>query len=185
MQQTCADDLDPNATSGEEAAVFVSGVTGTLAATNQDGPSIATVTKELYAQTGTSSEYKIIYDTLTPSAGSDELTISDSGSNSSLTIPVLIESPGEDAGASYFALDTTSGTVCPGNQVTFGTSTKGNETIALTTTDSTVISVSPNAGGVFTLSINSPGSASITATAGSSTIIYPANVPIRGFTPNC
>ena len=185
MRATCADDLDPNATTGEEAAVFVSGVTGTLTVTNQGGPTIATISKVLYSQTGTSAEYKIIYDTVTAAPGSDVLTISDSGTNSSLTIPVTIENPGADSGMSYFALDTTSGTVCPGNQVTFGTTTQGNETIVLTTSNSAVISVAQNGQGVFILYINSAGSASITATAGTSTVIYPANVPARGFTPGC
>jgi hypothetical protein len=185
MQQTCAVDLDPNATTGEEAAVLVSGITGSLTVTNRDGPSTATISKVLFSQTGASSEYKVIYDTVTTAPGTDVLMIADSGTKSSLTIPVTIESPGEDAGVSFFALDTTSGTVCPGNQVTFGTTTQGNATVVLSTSDPTLISISQDGRGVFILYINRAGSGTVTATAGSSTVIYPANVPAAGFTPNC
>jgi hypothetical protein len=184
QQQTCGVDLNPYAATGEEAVVLVKGATGTFVASNSGGSSVATVSQAVYSNSGNAVEYAVTYATATSSATTDTLMIHDYGSNTALTIPVTIMSPGDDAGASFFALQTTSGTVCPGNQVTFDVKTQGNATVVLSSSDPTLITIAQNRS-VYLLNMLRAGSGYVTATAGSSTVIYPANVPATGFTPSC
>jgi hypothetical protein len=184
-QMTCGVDLDPNATSGEGATVLVLGVRGTLSYTNTGGPTIGTVVAQVYATKANSTEYEVIYKAATASPATDSLTIADSGTHSSLTIPITIVSPGVDQGSSFFALFTSSGTVCPGQQVAFETRTQGNAAITLAASDPTLISIGQNGTGNFALDILKPGSGTVTATAGASTVVYPVDVPGAGFTTTC
>jgi len=183
--QTCASDLNANAPSGEEAVVLVKGATGTVSASNSGGASEATIATQVYATQGSAIEYEVTYTTATASAGNDVLTVRDSGTASSLTIPVTILAPGDDTGASFFALDTTSGAPCTGTQMTFGTRTKGNATITLASSDSTLVSIAQNGGNNFVLTLSRAGSGYVTASAGSSTVIYPANIAATGFASGC
>jgi hypothetical protein len=183
-QQTCGVDLDGYAATGEEAAVLVKGATGTLTFSNTGGASIATITDQVYSSTPTSTEYEVFYKTATASATTDSLTIGDSG-GAQLVIPVTIVSPGDDEGPDFFALDTTSGTVCPTHQITFGTAQQGGATIVLSTSDSTLVSIAQDGGANFILTLLRAGSGTVTATAGSASVVYPVNVPVAGFTSTC
>jgi len=185
MQQTCGVDLNANAATGEEAVVLVKGATGSLTFSNSGGATVATVTDQVYSSTPTSTEYEVIYKAATASATTDTLTISDSRSGSRLVIPVSIVSPGNDSGPDFFALDTTSGTVCPTHQMTFGTAQQGGAIIVLTPSDPTLIAIAQNGGANFVLTLLRAGSGTVTATAGSASVIYPVNVPLAGFTPDC
>jgi hypothetical protein len=184
-QQTCGVDLDGYAATGEEAAVLVKGATGSLTFSNTGGAGIATITDEVYSSTPTSTEYKVIYKAATATATTDSLTIGDSGSGAQLVIPVTIVSPGDDAGPDFFALDTTSGTVCPTHQITFGTAQQGGATIVLSASDSTLVSIAQNGGANFILTLLRAGSGTVTATAGSASVVYPVNVPLAGFSSSC
>ena len=185
LAQTCADDLNPAAASGEEVVVFVAGVTGNLTLSNSGGATVGTLTKEVYATQAGTTEYKVTYTSATTTPATDMVTIFDFGTNSSLTIPVTIISPGLDGGPSFFSLQTTSGTVCPGNEITFGTRTKGNATITLAASDATLLTIAQNGGSNFVLNLLRAGSGQVTATAGQSSVVYPVNIPAPGFTSSC
>lgn len=182
---TCPDDLDPNATSGEEAAILVKGVLGDLTYSNAGGTATATLTSQVYASMGSQTEYEVFYKSGIATPTTDTLTISDSGSKSSLTIPVTIFSPGNDAGPGEFQLDTSSGYTCPGHEQTFGTLQQGNATIVLSESNPNLISISQSGSGNFILTFLEAGSGTVTATAGTSTVIYPVNIPATGFDSNC
>lgn len=184
-QQTCAVDLDAYASTGEEAVVLVKGANGSLTFSNTGGASVATLTDQVYSSTPTSTEYEVIYKTATASATTDTLTIGESGSNDQLVIPVTIMSPGNDSGPDFFALDTTSGTVCPGNEVTFGTTQEGGATIVLASSSATLLSIAQAGGPNYVLNLLRAGSGYVTASAGSASVIYPVNIPLQGFTPTC
>jgi hypothetical protein len=183
--QTCASDLNPGATSGEDAVVVVHGVTGTLTASNTGGINIARVTTQNEGTSGGFTTYDVTYTTTTGSAGSDTLTIHDSGTNRTASIPVSILTPGDDGGPDYFVLDTTSGTACPGQQVTFGTETQGGAPITLRSSDSTLITINQSSGPTYVLNIIRAGSSFVTAISGSATVVYPANIPVKGFIAGC
>lgn len=185
VTQTCADDLNPYAASGEEVVVLVDGVTGNLTLSNSGGPTVGTTTKEVFATNAGTTEYKVTYTSARSTPASDTLTIFDFGTNTSLTIPVSIISPGLDGGPSFFSLQTTSGTVCPANELTFGTRVAGNATITLTSSDSTLVTIAQNGGNNFVLNLLRAGSGQVTATDGASTVVYPVNIPAAGFTPSC
>jgi hypothetical protein len=182
---TCPDDLDPNATSGEEAAILVKGVLGNLTYSNAGGSATGTMSSQVYASMGNATEYEVFYRSATATPTTDTLTISDSGSKSSLTIPVTIVSPGNDAGPSEFQLITSSGYTCPGHEQTFGTQQQGNATIVLSESNPNLISISQSGSGNFILTFLETGSETVTATAGASTVIYPVNIPAPSFDSNC
>lgn len=185
VQTTCPDDLNPNATSGESAGVLVLGVRGTLSLSNAGGTQLATLVSQVYGTRGSQTEWEVTYKSATTSPTTDMLTITDSGTRSSLKIPVSIVSPGGDGGQSFFALFTSSGFVCPGQQVTFETKTKGDATVTLAASDTSLLGIGQNGTGNFVLNILEAGSTVLTATGGPSTVIYPVNIPATGFTPNC
>lgn len=185
VQMTCAQDLNPYAASGEGAAVLILGATGKLSYSNTGGSAIGTITSQVYKSTPTSTEYEVFYKSATASPATDTLEITDAGTQSSVTIPVTIISPGADQGDSFFALYTSSGFVCPGQQVVFETRTQGNTTVTLATPETSLIAIGQNRTGNFALGILEPGSGTVTATAGASTVVYPANVPKTGFTSSC
>jgi hypothetical protein len=182
---TCADDLNPYATSGEDAAVLVLGVRGTLTASNSGGTPIATMIVSNYGTFHGQTEYEVLYKAATSTPASDTLTISDSGSKSSVVLPVKIVSPGDDAGASFFALELSSGYVCPGQQVGFITKTQGDAKVVLSETNANIIAIGQGDSDEFALGILEDGTGVVTATAGASTVIYPANIPATGFTAGC
>ncbi len=183
-QMACADDLNPYAGSGEQAVVLVLGSRKPVVFSNAGGSKLATLTSQVYATKGAAVEYEVFYKSATVTPTTDTLSISDPGTMSSLTIPVTIVSPGDDAGPSFFALYTSAGFVCPGQQVTFETKTAGDKPVTLSTSNANLLAIG-GSNGNFAIDVIEAGSGVVTATAGTSTVIYPANIPATGFTSAC
>jgi hypothetical protein len=181
--QTCGQDLNAYAAGGEEAVVLVKGASGDLSVSNDGGSTVGTVSFQPYSNVPT--EYEVIYKSVAASATTDTLRIGDTGSSAQLVIPVTIMNPGNDAGLDFFALETTSGIVCPTHEVTFGTTQQGGATIVLSSSDDTLVTIAQNGGPNFALNFLRAGSGTVTATAGSASVIYPVNVPLPGFSTGC
>jgi hypothetical protein len=143
------------------------------------------MTSQVYASMGSATEYEIFYRSASATPATDTLMISDSGSKSSLTIPVTIFSPGNDAGPSGFQLLTTAGYTCPGHEQTLTTEQQGNAAIALSESNAALMTIAQGGSGTFTLTFLTAGSEMMTASAGSASVIYPVNIPAAGFDSNC
>jgi hypothetical protein len=185
VTQTCGVDLNAYAATGEEAVVLVKGASGNLSVSNTGGPTVGTVSFNPYNGGSMVPEYEVIYKSVSATATTDTLEIGDVGSAPQLNIPVTIVNPGSDIGPDFFALATTSGTVCPTHELTFQAEQQGGAPIVLSSADSTLVTIAQSGGPTFILDLLRAGSGVVTATAGSASVVYPVNIPLPTFSTSC